>query len=322
MSNYSDFFGVGSSGGGGGGAPINSYTPFLVSSTGNPTGYDSTTGLYTHPDGTFWLRTGNTLTGVTATYPDATQVAAEVPLSSYVSTGGASAGSGASSDSTFFQSFSGGTYWQKVANANTNNFVEYTFGTNVATGNTIAQGGTITANGRVVGVDDGSHIYLVHQLQTTVYQFNRTGGFGYTGVNFNLTNGTNGKVQGMGAYQNVLYVAGVGKTTIDRYQLPGGAFLNAVPSSTIPNQEEIFTMNGETGYGYLSTGLSSTQQLNPVTLTVVSTLASGTLRQNLYDPATLTLYLGRGPRQNPISIGDGTASTDASTSRPMFIRLK
>ena len=69
MSNYSDFFGVGSSGGGGG-IPINGYLPFTVSATNNPTGYDATTGLYTHPDGTFWVQTGNQILG---SYPDATQ---------------------------------------------------------------------------------------------------------------------------------------------------------------------------------------------------------------------------------------------------------
>ena len=70
MSNYSDFFGVGSSGGGGGSVPINSYLPFYVSGTSNPTGYDAATGLYTHPDGNFYLQTGFTL-GADG-YPNAT----------------------------------------------------------------------------------------------------------------------------------------------------------------------------------------------------------------------------------------------------------
>ena len=71
MSNYSDFFGVGSSGGGGG-IPINGYTPFLTIATGNPSGYDATTGLYTHPDGTFWLETGNLLVDAAGDYSNAT----------------------------------------------------------------------------------------------------------------------------------------------------------------------------------------------------------------------------------------------------------
>lgn len=68
MSQYSDFFGVA---GGGGGAPINSYEAFFVSGSGNPTGYNGTTGLYTQADGTVWLRTGFVLDAAT-TYPNAT----------------------------------------------------------------------------------------------------------------------------------------------------------------------------------------------------------------------------------------------------------
>ena len=83
MSNFSQFFPAGSSGGSGGG--INSYAPFLVTVTSNPTGYDATTGLYTHPDGTFWLKSGFTLNS--SAYPDAkggsqpqyTKAASQIP---------------------------------------------------------------------------------------------------------------------------------------------------------------------------------------------------------------------------------------------------
>lgn len=54
------------------GLPVNTYESFSVSSTGNPTGYNATTGLYTHPNGDYWLKTGKTLAGIDSTYPDAT----------------------------------------------------------------------------------------------------------------------------------------------------------------------------------------------------------------------------------------------------------
>ena len=44
------------------GLPVNTYESFNVSATGNPTGYDATTGLYTHPNGDYWLKTGSTIT--------------------------------------------------------------------------------------------------------------------------------------------------------------------------------------------------------------------------------------------------------------------
>ena len=70
MSDFTDFFPVSGGSGVGSGIPINGYFPFIVLSTDIPTGYDSTTGLYTHPDGTFWLRTGNTI--ISSDYPNAT----------------------------------------------------------------------------------------------------------------------------------------------------------------------------------------------------------------------------------------------------------
>ena len=42
MSNFSQFFPAGS--GGSGGSGINSYAPFKVTATGNPIGYNATTG--------------------------------------------------------------------------------------------------------------------------------------------------------------------------------------------------------------------------------------------------------------------------------------
>ena len=70
MSQYSDFFGVASAGGSA--LPINSYHAFMVTTTDNPTGYNSTTGLYTHPDGTYWVESGNRIADTTGIYPNAT----------------------------------------------------------------------------------------------------------------------------------------------------------------------------------------------------------------------------------------------------------
>jgi len=70
MSNFSTFF---PAGGGGEGAGINSYAPFKVAATGNPVGYNATTGLYTNPvNDSIWIKTGNTTLSSYATYPNAT----------------------------------------------------------------------------------------------------------------------------------------------------------------------------------------------------------------------------------------------------------
>lgn len=64
------------------GLPVNTYESFSVTATGNPTGYDATTGLYTAPSGDYWLKTGNTINIDKTTYPDAT-----ANLGSYTSLG-------------------------------------------------------------------------------------------------------------------------------------------------------------------------------------------------------------------------------------------
>jgi len=54
------------------GLPVNSYTSFYVNTTGNPTGYNSATGLYIHPNGDQWLKTGKTIIDAAGNYPAAT----------------------------------------------------------------------------------------------------------------------------------------------------------------------------------------------------------------------------------------------------------
>lgn len=66
MSNYSTFFPSGTASGGGS-APMNSYAAIRVAGTGNPTGYDATTGLYIQESGESWLKSGTTLN--TQVYP-------------------------------------------------------------------------------------------------------------------------------------------------------------------------------------------------------------------------------------------------------------
>ena len=68
------YLGANALGGGGEGSGINSYAPFKVSAfTGNPAGYNSTTGLYTNPiDDSVWLKTGSTMEDGAGNYPSAT----------------------------------------------------------------------------------------------------------------------------------------------------------------------------------------------------------------------------------------------------------
>lgn len=72
MSDFSTFF---PGGGGGEGAGINSYAPYRIVGTGNPVGYNESTGLYTNPvDESVWIKTGKQVVDSTTprTYPNAT----------------------------------------------------------------------------------------------------------------------------------------------------------------------------------------------------------------------------------------------------------
>ncbi len=72
------------------GLPVNSYKSFSVGgATNNPSGYNITTGLYSHPNGDYWLKTGKTLPSSDAsTYPNATLNFVSTPTGT-VSSGGA-----------------------------------------------------------------------------------------------------------------------------------------------------------------------------------------------------------------------------------------
>ena len=66
MSKYTDFY----PSTGGEIIAINEYAPFYVGTTsGNPTGYDPATGIYTTPAGTVFIETGQTTSD--ASYPNA-----------------------------------------------------------------------------------------------------------------------------------------------------------------------------------------------------------------------------------------------------------
>lgn len=68
MSNLTDFFPTGD------GVPVNDYASFRTLATGDPVGYNESTGLYTQSNGSVYLKTGKTIaiTENPRTYPDAT----------------------------------------------------------------------------------------------------------------------------------------------------------------------------------------------------------------------------------------------------------
>ena len=120
MSDFIDFFPVSGGSGVGSGIPINGYFPFIVSSTGDPTGYDSTTGLYTHPDGTFWLKSGFQIADSTNAYPSSATTGTTYRTALYTGAygRGASGGSVWAYSRYFYNSTAGKYYSLSSTNGN------------------------------------------------------------------------------------------------------------------------------------------------------------------------------------------------------------
>ena len=325
MSNYSDFFGVGSSGGGGG-IPINSYTPFSVITTNNPTGYDATTGLYTHPDGTFWLQTGDQLAGVSSTYPDAT-------YNVNVPTGATYTG--------FNFTVGGAVYSLEYKTDNGNimiNTTEYTTA-GVATGFSITQvaGGTrnigySVTNQKYFGLSNNafSGTYLVYEYDSAG---NATGFSFDTATQAALAGATFDFALTVSSNENI-YVAygGANPAYVFEYSQAGVyTGFNFTLSNNFPrgiHHDGVNTwVQGSSNFFGIYDG--SGTFVSNITTTSPNTFEYGIT----YDEANNFFYNGSVVGADPVFqftlagspgklVGDPTARTDTDTSQPLFIRLK
>ena len=345
MSNYSDFFGVGSSGGGGG-IPINSYTPFLVSSTGVPPGYDATTGLYTHPDGSFWVRSGLVLSGVATTYPNATS-------SPFIATGRTIPGA-AFSTNVQAQYVTSDLIYTKTAANFSMNYTEYSFATGAATGKTFVDTGAGAFNGSLMGnvYDSANDILWIGHW--TWLQFNgtmtwsaftfSTGAFLNRYLTTNMGPGLNcanaANITGVrGDASQVAVLAGSAGTYQYRiYDFSGGnvAPVDTTGTNNVPAPPQNHAQTA--GFGgniYFSAFLESPTVGrfldidNYLDIEFSTANGAGGLTGQLdtnirgYDIATnnYTKITGTTIEEYGSVVGDGTARTDTDTGQPLFIRI-
>ena len=329
MSNYSDFFGVGSSGGGGG-VPINGYTPFLVTTTGNPTGYDATTGLYTHPDGTYWVQTGFTILDTSGAYPSATGTPGAT--GTWASVGNYNSG-GTTINGNAYGAWSDGTdYYIMTGNtgANTRAFKRFdstfTFIDETSAG--------ATANYLTVGLTgDVSQnlMWSLKQSNNVVTEWNypaRTP----TGNTYTLPGGT--------AMSGFYYDTSTSKFysidsapnfTIRRYD--SSFNLEKTLNPTFPTTGFAYGMTSYPGSSYLYVNNNNVIYAydisldNPVS-TLVSNITGGSLEQGIWMDSGEIVSANRFndiKQSNPFtsgkSVGDLTARTDTDTTQPLFIRV-
>ena len=316
MSNFTDFFPNG--------APVNSYKSFLVNSTNNPTGYDATTGLYTHPNGDFWLKTGKTLSSATyaSTYPDATIsfVALTTGLQSTSLTGLQSVGYQNPAGSAFGPAFAvvtgytwqGGQYltstWTSGGHASFSNINPPFSSVSIAPGsNNMAvnpSNGTLftfpynnaAVMTTIITIPSGtakgasyegslSEFYLTNTAGT-IYRYNSS----YTLLSTTVTGVAGGAIATNGTN---IYLGNSSNTVVAQYTI----------GATITATGKTFDV------GSLSGGIiTSVDSLDIYNGGMIVTDSTNSNVVEFTEPANV--------------LGDGTVRTDADSSQPLFVKLK
>ena len=310
MSNYSDFFGVGSSGGGG--VPINSYLPLIVTATGNPTGYDAATGLYTHPNGEFYLQTGFTLLGAGSTYPDAT-----------------------SDVYTNVDNFAPGLANSVGAGTLGNNQLVYidrtspagrTFNLDLTGGTTINFTGAPTPPGNPKGLAyDGTNFYVANGTNNIVYVYDSSfnyvtehalpGLIGLTAIAYIDSNFWVGKRGGVSDHLTIwsdLSAAAPDYT----YTMA----TNDQPQAIAYDGNSVYMADNITVRGYVNdpttapTTTGETINVSLITPFCADLFYDGTYMIGSNEQFTSWRYSA--------GIGDATARTDTDSTQPLFVRIK
>tara|TARA_B110000211_G_scaffold210201_1_gene248140 strand:+ start:354 stop:1334 length:981 start_codon:yes stop_codon:yes gene_type:complete len=326
MSNFSQYFPA-SSGGGSGGTPINGYTPFLVTGTGNPSGYDATTGLYTHPDGTFWIATGNQI--VSTVYPNATGVSA-------IGTSTGTTWTSASEVTTPVGiTWNGSNFY--VGDSSSNIVYEYT-AAGTYTGTSFNTSGQITQLGAISWDDSSSKFIIsdnpVGNVDHFSYWYTAAGAYTGTSVamaptgNENLTavagdESNNLTFMGSSLYGRVRSYNTTADTLINNLSNPGGF----QPRGFAMDQANLSFYNWDRGtnavsrIAYTAAGGMSVADLNLFTVTTGAgngLAYDGTYFYAQTDAGVVHQLNG----SSAIQVGDATVRTDTDTSQPLFIRVK
>ena len=312
MSDFTDFFPVSGGSGVGSGIPINGYFPFIVSSTGVPTGYDSTTGLYTHPDGTFWVKTGNTILGQPSDYPNAT---GPTLFTSPLNWSAASQG-------TDFRStgWTGGTNVWALDFA-TNAAYEYT-SAGVYTGTSFSTNSETSDPTSLVS--DGSFYYL--QGNNTIFKYTTAGV--YTGTSFNLSTLTG--VTGFFdlTYDGTNLWAQTTSTKIAYEITTAGVYTgNNFTASELTTSANGLTWDG-THFWASSNSRIMYQYTSAGVYTGLSLSSLNSSPSGLTSNQDGSFYVAsrQGSNQifewtNDAVFGDSTARTDTDSAQPLFVRI-
>lgn len=317
------------------GLPVNSYAPFSVIANDNPTGYNSSTGLYEHPNGDVWLKTGNTL-DAGSDYPDAA-------ITQVVATGFSY------SNTSYSISYVTGLEYDQSADeivVGMEASVKRTSTSFVDTGFSFSTSSE-TGTRRVNVAWDGTSYYVMPVMNgPTVYKYDSTGT--YTGTSFSLTSQLGSNVaRGLSWYGSTLYVAQSYRSNFYRYSSSGsyqGSY--SYPASTSPffqdSGDAAISVSSNFSIGAANSNKTinvwnnstSTQydQISTSTDTPYNTFIYGVTSNNrALDSANSTRIWMSGNNSTVYEyeatggqelVGDSTARTDSDSGQPLFIKIK
>tara|TARA_R110000782_G_scaffold6381_2_gene21933 strand:+ start:95 stop:1072 length:978 start_codon:yes stop_codon:yes gene_type:complete len=306
------------------GLPVNTYESFSVSTTGNPTGYNATTGLYTHPNGDYWLKTGNTLAGVNSTYPDANvnyQILTQFETSSAFSTTFVTRGLARTS-----------TNWYALEQT-TGAVREYTV--DATTGNLSGGGGIVfTAYANMQAMTSNGTTLLIPSSGTNLVE--RTTSGGSTGFSFSVAY-QGSSILGLGYYDDGGDGVYIVYTSVASPHFQGGrvATYNAVTGVATGfgfqgggtkegcafDGNNYYVMGEQAGaptYQYDLQGVSTGYNVN------LGSAGGASLQyyNGYFFCMTAGAYTMEVTRVAFGGIGDTTARTDTDTTKPLFIKIK
>lgn len=331
MSNFTDFFPTG--------LPVNTYESFYVSATGNPTGYDATTGLYTHPNGDYWLKTGKILVNQTATYPNASTTD-----SGWVDTGVTFAYPSSTTNRAIYRTTQNQFYEFRSATAgtvpivinsatapfgqvSTTNITHPSVGAPNENNHSFADWGYDEVNDRIWACGGGRN------------NGNAPSGYGWIGAwsgtaphALAFYRRTGGSYSGYGSNGALFVDTGAGRVyTQGSNQSPSEYYdLVTFANTTFawPGPFGGASFNDSLNILGRSNDFNRYQYTSPYTQTYTSGATPGGGTIGIYTTDTNTIiYKASGnttyvEAQRQIEVGDATARTDTDSGQPLFIKLK
>ena len=325
--------------------PINSYKSFDVFATSNPPGYNASTGIYSNPDGTQWLKTGSIVSGSSmSTYSNAT-------TSNPVASGNSVAPAYDSSGRVCWIDESNGTFAVQHYNPYPTKIAEYSMVTQAATGKTIT---TDTQFPQGNGLTGGIAYDSVADVIWSFYRYNNESGrtrlklasYNYS-TGANLTNQTiydrgTVSISGTAPYgiakinntpEYVLYSVQNGTEKMEVYDMSSGSasLVRSVNTSlyssqyynptSSPNDNKIFMWKYDAGkyVEFETTNFTATGVETPAVSSFISTYDSYAYAKSTSKTITNNSSLYSEWIMNDF-IGD-TATTDSISGKPLFRRI-